>query len=57
MTDEQWEARNGNLTREEATARGVCWQCTGTGVIYRAFAGVQRTDPCRLCKGRGRGRG
>ena len=29
MTDKQWEAQNGPLSPSEATARGLCWCCTG----------------------------
>jgi hypothetical protein len=46
MTDQQWEAQNGPLSPAEATAKGVCWCCTGNGVLYTAFGGVQRTVPC-----------
>ncbi|WP_159106691.1 hypothetical protein [Streptomyces rishiriensis] len=53
MTDQQWEARNGALSPGEATAKGLCWQCTGNGVLYTAFGGVQRVVPCKECRGNG----
>lgn len=46
MTDQEWEARNSGLTPGGATARGLCWCCTGNGVLYTAFGGVQRTVRC-----------
>ncbi|MEU6552094.1 hypothetical protein ABZ915_17685 [Streptomyces sp. NPDC046915] len=46
MTDEQWEAQNGSLSPIEAVAKGLCWCCTGNGVLYTAFGGVQRTVAC-----------
>lgn len=46
MTDQEWEAQNSSLSPDQATARGLCWCCTGNGVLYTAFGGVQRTVPC-----------
>lgn len=46
MTDQQWEDQNGNLSPDEARARGLCWCCQGNGVLYTAFGGVQRAVPC-----------
>ncbi|MFM9589870.1 hypothetical protein ACKI1J_14895 [Streptomyces scabiei] len=46
MTGKQWEAQNGPLTPAEAQANGLCWCCTGNGVLYTAFGGVQRTVAC-----------
>jgi hypothetical protein len=46
MTDQQWEAQNGSLSPAEATARGLCWYCTGNGVLYTAFGGAQRKVRC-----------
>jgi len=46
MTDQEWEAQNGGLSPSEAVARGLCWCCTGNGVVYTAFGGVQRTVAC-----------
>jgi hypothetical protein len=54
MTDEQWEAQNGNLAPDEATARGLCWCCNGNRVLYTAFGGVQRAVKCGECKGSGK---
>lgn len=54
MTDEQWEAQNGSLSPDEAHARGLCWCCTGNGVLYTAFGGVQRKLPCGECRGNGK---
>jgi hypothetical protein len=51
MTDQEWEAQNRGphpgLTPAELTARGICWHCSGNGVNYTAFGGVQRAVPCR----------
>jgi hypothetical protein len=47
MTDQEWEAQNGGLSPVEATARGLCWHCSGNGVNYTAFGGAQRAVPCR----------
>ncbi|MFH9574218.1 hypothetical protein ACH4MG_27220 [Streptomyces sp. NPDC017454] len=46
MTDQEWEAQNGNLHPDEARARGLCWCCQGRAVLYTAFGGVQRKVPC-----------
>ncbi|MFF9175964.1 hypothetical protein [Streptomyces sp. NPDC014793] len=54
MTDEQWEAQNGNLAPDEARAKGLCWHCSGKGANYTAFGGVQRTVRCPECRGNGK---
>lgn len=54
MTDREWEAQNGSLSPGEATARGLCWQCSGNGVLYSAFGGKRITAKCGECKGTGR---
>lgn len=46
MTDQEWEAQNGSRSPSEAQARGLCWCCTGNGVLYTAFGGDQRKVPC-----------
>lgn len=46
MTDQEWEAQNSPLGPNEAHAQGLCWCCTGNGVLYTAFGGVQRTVAC-----------
>lgn len=46
MTDHEWEAQNSGLSPSEAVASGLCWCCTGNGVVYTAFGGVQRTVAC-----------
>jgi hypothetical protein len=46
MTDQEWEAQNGSLSPDKAQARGLCWCCTGKGVLYTAFGGDQRKVPC-----------
>lgn len=56
MTDQQWEAQNGSLSPGEATAHGLCWCCTGNGVLYTAFGGHQRKVNCRECRGDGKAR-
>ncbi|MFL6096030.1 MAG: hypothetical protein ACJ71Y_11330 [Blastococcus sp.] len=53
MSDQEWEAQNGPLSPSEATARGLCWCCTGNRVLYTAFGGVQRKVDCRECRGTG----
>lgn len=54
MTDEQWEAQNSSLSPNEAHAQGLCWCCTGNGVLYTAFGGAQRKLPCGECRGDGK---
>lgn len=56
MTDQEWEAQNGSLSPGEATACGLCWCCTGNGVLYTAFGGIQRKVNCRECHGDGKAR-
>ncbi|MFE1111234.1 hypothetical protein ACFW5U_35860 [Streptomyces rochei] len=56
MTDQEWEAQNGSLSPDEATARGLCWQCSGKGANFMAFGGVQRKVRCGTCKGDGKAR-
>jgi DnaJ-class molecular chaperone len=51
MTDQEWEAQNGNLSPEDADAQGLCWGCSGQGVNFHAFGGVQRKAPCPECRG------
>ncbi|MFJ7895921.1 hypothetical protein [Streptomyces anthocyanicus] len=46
MTDREWEAQNGSLSPDQARARGLCWCCTGNGVLFTAFGGVQRRVSC-----------
>ncbi|MFI9344943.1 hypothetical protein ACIG0D_27310 [Streptomyces sp. NPDC052773] len=46
MTDEQWEAQNGRLSPGEATARGLCWCCSGNGFLFSAFGGKQIKTRC-----------
>jgi hypothetical protein len=46
MTDQQWEAQNGSLSPSEAQAQGLCWCCTGNGILYTAFGGEQRKVAC-----------
>lgn len=46
MTDQEWEAQNGALHPDEARAQGLCWHCSGKGVLYTAFGGAQRTVAC-----------
>lgn len=46
MTDQQWEAQNGGLSQDEAAARGLCWCCSGNGVLYSAHGGERITAPC-----------
>ncbi|MET9150041.1 hypothetical protein ABZX82_01980 [Streptomyces griseoflavus] len=46
MTDQEWEAQNSSLSPDEATARGLCWCCQSSGILYTAFGGVQREVPC-----------
>jgi len=54
MTDQQWEARNGSLAPDEATAQGLCWHCSGNGANYSAFGGQQITVRCPECAGTGK---
>lgn len=56
MTDQEWEAQNGNLAPDEATARGLCWHCCGKGANFTAFGGVQRKVPCPECSSSGEAR-
>lgn len=52
MTDQQWEAQNGSLSPAEARARGLCWHCSGKGVLYSAFGGDQIEVACpERCNG------
>lgn len=46
MTDQEWEAQNGSLSPGEARMRGLCWFCSGNGVLYTAFGGEQATVAC-----------
>ncbi|MFM9703613.1 hypothetical protein [Streptomyces galilaeus] len=54
MTDEQWEAQNGSLSPDEASARGLCWHCSGKGTNFTAFGGDQRRVRCPECRGTGK---
>ncbi|GHD70270.1 hypothetical protein GCM10010317_077230 [Streptomyces mirabilis] len=54
LTDQEWEAQNGTLSPAEASTKGLCWCCTGNGVLYTAFGGVQRKVNCPECKGTGK---
>ena len=54
MTDRQWEKQNGNLGPEQATARGLCWHCSGKGALYSAFGGKHITTVCPECVGTGK---
>lgn len=54
MTDQEWEAQNGTLSPGQAAARGLCWCCTGNGVLYSAFGGKQIKVNCGECKGSGK---
>lgn len=56
MPDQEWEAQNGRLSPGEAQARGLCWCCTGNGVLYTAFGGEQVEVPCGECRGDGKAR-
>ncbi|MPY47131.1 hypothetical protein [Streptomyces acidicola] len=56
MTDQEWEAQNGTLQPSEAQAQGLCWCCTGNGVLYSAFGGNQIKVSCRECSGDGKAR-
>lgn len=53
MTDQEWEAQNGPLSPAEAARQGLCWCCTGNGVLYTAFGGDQRELRCVECRGTG----
>ncbi|MFG3046262.1 hypothetical protein ACGFZR_15200 [Streptomyces sp. NPDC048241] len=53
MTDTEWEAQNGTLSPGEATARGLCWHCSGKGANWTAHGSVQRKVRCPECKGSG----
>ncbi|WP_405964823.1 hypothetical protein OG713_34810 [Streptomyces sp. NBC_00723] len=46
MTDRQWEAQNGTRSPLEAQEQGLCWHCSGNGVLYTAFGGIQRKVDC-----------
>lgn len=56
MTDQQWEAQNGGLSPSEARAKGLCWHCSGKGVLYTAHGGQQVTVRCpeRCANGKAR---
>jgi hypothetical protein len=56
MTEQQREAQNGNLSPDEACARGLCWHCSAEGANYSAFGGEQITVKCPECKGNGKAR-
>ncbi|MFF8589981.1 hypothetical protein ACF061_00835 [Streptomyces sp. NPDC015220] len=54
MTDEEWEAQNGSLPPAQATARGLCWKCSGKRRLFSAFGGDQFSVPCSECDGTGK---
>ncbi|NED75363.1 hypothetical protein G3I51_24170 [Streptomyces sp. SID9944] len=54
MTDEEWEAQNGSLSPAEATARGLCWKCSGKRKLFSAFGGERLAVTCSQCGGTGK---
>lgn len=56
MTDQEWEAQNGNLSPAEATARGLCWQCSGKKKLFSAHGRERIAVTCPECRGDGKAR-
>lgn len=54
MTDEEWIKQNGAMHPAAAKKRGLCWCCTGNGVLYSAFGGEQLKTTCGECHGSGK---
>ncbi|MFE3657258.1 hypothetical protein [Streptomyces sp. NPDC059165] len=54
LTDEQWIKQNGRMSPAKATAKGLCWKCSGKGALYSAHGGEQITTVCPECTGNGK---